>query len=186
MFIVQHTDYRWIAIAHLKMHILRTPREEIAFTAWPKIHFHSQIFRYDQSIFCLPHRPNISDSFNFCLHLLGVCSPCQNVSNIYLQCQSMVSAWGCDVDDKHMVQAHLWACGHGDMSTPSFGSHLNPISTKGRLYPLYTGVHTKFRKPQARLWWVLHEALLCHQTSVSSSLSSRLALVQGIYDFSLD
>ena len=49
-------------------------------------------------------------------------------------------------------QARLWACGRGDMSTPSFGSHLNPILTRGgRLCPPYTGVHTKFWKPQARL-----------------------------------
>ena len=42
-------------------------------------------------------------------------------------------------------QARLWACGRGDASTPSFGSHLNPISTRGgRLCPPYTGVHTKF------------------------------------------
>jgi len=26
-------------------------------------------------------------------------------------------------------QARLWACGSGDVSTPSFGSYLNPIST---------------------------------------------------------
>ena len=50
------------------------------------------------------------------------------------------------------AQASLWACGRGEMSTPSFGSHLNPISTKGgKLCPPYTGVHTKFWKPQARL-----------------------------------
>ena len=49
-------------------------------------------------------------------------------------------------------QARLWACGRGDVSTPSFGSHLSPISTKGgRLYPPYTVVHTKFWKPQVRL-----------------------------------
>ena len=43
-------------------------------------------------------------------------------------------------------------CGRGDVSTPSFGSHFNPISTRGsRLCPPYTGVHTKFWKPQARL-----------------------------------
>ena len=29
------------------------------------------------------------------------------------------------------MQARLWACGRGDMSTPSFGSHPNPISTRG-------------------------------------------------------
>ena len=52
------------------------------------------------------------------------------------------------------VQARLWACGRGDVSTPSFGNHPNPISTMGgRLWPPYTGVHTKFWKPQARLNW---------------------------------
>ena len=42
---------------HVSKHGLRTPREEIAFTARPKIHSHSQIFSYGGSIFCLPHRP---------------------------------------------------------------------------------------------------------------------------------
>ena len=47
-------------------------------------------------------------------------------------------------------QARLWACGCGDVSTPSFGSQLNHISNSGgRLCPPYTGVHTKFWKPQA-------------------------------------
>ena len=32
------------------------------------------------------------------------------------------------------MQARLWACGRGDMSTPCFGSHLNPISTRGEDY----------------------------------------------------
>ena len=31
----------------------------------------------------------------------------------------------------NLMQARLWACGRGDMSTPSFGSHHNPISTRG-------------------------------------------------------
>ena len=53
-------------------HGLRTPREEIAFTARPKIHSHSQIFRYGRSIFCLPHRPNISDIFDLCLHWVSI------------------------------------------------------------------------------------------------------------------
>ena len=34
-----------------RKHGLRTPREEIAFTAWVKIHSHSQIFMHDRSIF---------------------------------------------------------------------------------------------------------------------------------------
>ena len=29
------------------------------------------------------------------------------------------------------MQARLWACGLGDMSMPSFGIYLNPISTRG-------------------------------------------------------
>ena len=48
---------------------LRTPREEIAFTARPKIQSQSQIFRYSWSIFCLPHRPISSD---FCHHWVPV------------------------------------------------------------------------------------------------------------------
>ena len=54
------------------MHGLRTPREEIAFTARPKIQSQSQIFRYGGSIFCLPHRPNFSDIFDLCLHWVSV------------------------------------------------------------------------------------------------------------------
>ena len=53
-------------------HGLRTPREEIAFTAWPKIQSQSQIFRYGGSIFCLPHRPKFSDIFDLCLHWVSV------------------------------------------------------------------------------------------------------------------
>ena len=53
-------------------HGLRTPSEEIAFTAQPKIYSHSQIFRYGRSIFCLPHRPKFSDFFELCLHWVSV------------------------------------------------------------------------------------------------------------------
>ena len=56
----------------LSSHGLRTPREEIAFTARPKIQSQSQIFRYGRSIFCLPHRPNFSDFFDLCLHWVSV------------------------------------------------------------------------------------------------------------------
>ena len=37
----------------------------------------------------------------------------------------------------------LWACGRGDVSTPSFGSHLNPISTREADYahPIYVCPH---------------------------------------------
>ena len=54
-------------------------------------------------------------------------------------------------------QACLWACGCRDVPTPSFCSHLQPITTKEgrlsphRLSPPYIDVHTKFWKPQARL-----------------------------------
>ena len=53
-------------------HGLRTPSEEIAFTARPKIQSQSQIFRYGRSIFCLPHWPKFSDFFDFCLHWVSV------------------------------------------------------------------------------------------------------------------
>jgi hypothetical protein len=49
-----------------------TTSEEIAFTARPNIQFQSQIFRYGQSKFCLPHRPNFSDIFDLCLHWVSV------------------------------------------------------------------------------------------------------------------
>ena len=42
------------------------------FTTRPKIQSQSQIFRYGQSIFCLPHRPNFSDIFDLCLHWVSV------------------------------------------------------------------------------------------------------------------
>ena len=53
-------------------HGLRTPSEEIGFTARPKIKSQSKIFRYGRSIFCLPHRPKISDFFDLCLHWVSV------------------------------------------------------------------------------------------------------------------
>ena len=57
---------------NLYAHGLRMPGEEIAFTAWPKIKSQSKIFRYGRSIFCLPHRPKISDFFDLCLHWVSV------------------------------------------------------------------------------------------------------------------
>ena len=57
---------------HIYIHGLRTPREVIAFTARPKIHSHSQIFRYGRSIFCLPHQPNFSDIFDLFLHWVSI------------------------------------------------------------------------------------------------------------------
>ena len=44
----------------------------MAFTEWPKIQSQSQIFKYGQSIFCLPHKPNFSDNFNLCLHWVSI------------------------------------------------------------------------------------------------------------------
>ena len=44
----------------------------MAFTAWPKIYSHSQIFRYGRSKFHLPQRPNFSDFFYLCLHWVSV------------------------------------------------------------------------------------------------------------------
>ena len=48
------------------------PREEVAFTAWPKIQSQSQIVRYGRSIFCLPHQPIFSDIFDLCLQWVSV------------------------------------------------------------------------------------------------------------------
>ena len=66
----------WVNIskfnAKSKIHGLRTPGEEIAFTAQQKIKYQSQIFRYGRSIFCLPHRLKILDFFDLCLHWVSV------------------------------------------------------------------------------------------------------------------
>ena len=61
-----------LRISNPQIHGLWTPGEEIAFTARPKIHSHSQFFRYGQSIFCLPYRPKFSDFFDLCLHWVSV------------------------------------------------------------------------------------------------------------------
>jgi hypothetical protein len=66
----------------------RRPREEIVFIARPKIQSQSQIFRYGQSIFCLPHRPNFSDIFDLCLHWVSVVRAYCNGKCIYRQAQS--------------------------------------------------------------------------------------------------
>ena len=50
----------------------QTSRDEMAFTARPKIPSHSQIFRYGRSIFFLPHQPYFSDIFDLCLHWVSV------------------------------------------------------------------------------------------------------------------
>jgi hypothetical protein len=64
------------------IHGLRTPREEKAFTARPKIQSQSQIFRYGRSIFCLPHRPIFSDIFDLCLHWVSVVRGIINCSTL--------------------------------------------------------------------------------------------------------
>ena len=58
-------------VSHIHIHGLRTPNEEIAFTA-RQIKFKSQIFRYGLNISCLPKRPKISDFFNLCLYWVSV------------------------------------------------------------------------------------------------------------------
>ena len=57
---------------HIYIHGLRTLGEEIVFTAGPKIQSQSQFFRYRQSTFCRPHRPNFSDIFDLYLHWVSV------------------------------------------------------------------------------------------------------------------
>ena len=73
-------------------HGLRTPGKEIVFTARSKINSHSQILRYSQSIFCLPHRPEIF-RFLWFMSLLGVRSPCieRNPSQVKEKWQAMHS-----------------------------------------------------------------------------------------------
>ena len=67
-----HLVFLFGILNKFQTHGLETPREEIAFTARSKIQSQSQIFRYGQSIFCLPHQPNFSSIFDLCLHLVSV------------------------------------------------------------------------------------------------------------------
>ena len=60
---------------------LRTPSEEIAFTARLKIKSQSQNFRYSQSIFCLPHRHKFSDFFFLNLHWVSVVRVLEDIAN---------------------------------------------------------------------------------------------------------
>jgi phosphatidylglycerophosphate synthase len=60
---------------------LRTPREEIAFTARPKIKSQSQIL----SIFCLPHWPKTSDFFDLCLHWVSVVCLGNHMGAVYFR-----------------------------------------------------------------------------------------------------
>ena len=61
-------ELNWTRLEIDDWHGLWTSREEIAFTAWPKIQSKSQFLRHSQSIFCLPHWPNFSDILDLCLH----------------------------------------------------------------------------------------------------------------------
>ena len=67
-------------------HGLRTPGEEIAFTARPKIKSQSQCYRYGRSIFQLSHRPKVSDFFDLLMPSLGDHSPW--LWALYRKCQS--------------------------------------------------------------------------------------------------
>ena len=61
-----------------------------------------------------------------------------------------------------LQQARLWACGRGDMSTPSFGSHLNPISTRGADYahPIYWCPHQVLKATGAPAIFILRKGVL--------------------------
>ena len=61
-------DSVWVSTCLVLTHGLRTPGEEISFTAQPKIKSQSQIL----SIFCLPHWPKLSDFSDLCLHWVSV------------------------------------------------------------------------------------------------------------------
>ena len=76
------------------VHGLRTPGDEIVFTARPKTHSHSQIFSYGRSIFCLPHRPKFSDFFDFCLHWVSVVRALEGVvSKVVAHHAKLLTQW---------------------------------------------------------------------------------------------
>jgi hypothetical protein len=75
VFVFQHVDCTrdsYSAKSFYSDHGLRTRGEKITFTAQTKINSHSQISRYAQLIFCMPHRPKFKDFLNLCLHWVSV------------------------------------------------------------------------------------------------------------------
>ena len=96
-FLIGFWTYYFLSCCNGQTHELRTPREEIAFTAWPKIQSKSQIFKYSRSIFCVPHRPNFSDIFNLYLHWVSVV--CGQIyvesffSKIHIPHNSLIYIW---------------------------------------------------------------------------------------------
>ena len=80
--VARRKENKWSRLNFDYEHGLRTPKEEIAFTARPKIQF--QIFSYCQSIFCLPHLPNFSDIFDLCLHWVSVFRVTQDKKNTFI------------------------------------------------------------------------------------------------------
>ena len=103
-------------------HRLKTPSEEITFTARPKINSHSQIFRYGRSIFCLPHRPIFSDIFDLCFHWVSVVRDPVNI----LQYTYFTSWWNVsksrstDTQWRHksIISEKLGWCGRQNMLRP--------------------------------------------------------------------
>ena len=75
-----------------RIHGLRTLWEALAFTTRPKIHSHSQIFRYDWSIFCLPFASaQVSDLWF--MPSMGVCSPWWNPWNVKVNHNWKIICW---------------------------------------------------------------------------------------------
>ena len=70
--IIQLSSFAEGILMQRQYHGVRTPGKEITLTARPKIKSQSQIYRYGQSIFCLPHRPKLSGFFDLCVHWVSV------------------------------------------------------------------------------------------------------------------
>ena len=85
---------------------LRTPKEEIAFTAQSKIQSQSQIFRYGQSLFCLPHWPTFSDIFDLCLHWMSVV--CGNIHSLFLLGTKMGLRWRRRIGAKQILELRMF------------------------------------------------------------------------------
>ena len=56
----------------MRAHGLRTPGEEIAFTAQPKFTLTPKFLGTAEAFVCLPHWPKFSDFFDLCLHWVSV------------------------------------------------------------------------------------------------------------------
>ena len=96
------------------------------------------------------------------LQVLSLISAVERSEKLEVLVQTLIKHGNCHPDLNKLCNCIkiVWlnpifrrACGHGDMSTPSFDSHINPISTRGADYAHPILVFTPCFESQRRAWF---------------------------------